>query len=153
MMWWLKWETFQHQMTNRALPYISWCSAHSKDGKRYMIRISAHYLLSKHNNTPKALRCLVLFTDNCEAILQSDVLKDVGHLRRWHCQHCHVWQCWQSPNGKCPALSSGLSYCLYCWHAETTVPEEETERHLTPGENWGNNSHFTQTFSRTQPSD
>lgn len=78
-------------MTNRALPYISWCSTHSKDGKRYMIRISAHYLLSKHNNTPKTLRCLVLFTDNCEAILQSDVLKDVGHLRRWHCQHCHMW--------------------------------------------------------------
>lgn len=46
LMWWLKWEIFQHQMTNRALPYISRCS-------------------------------------------ESNVLKDIGHLRNWHCQHCH----------------------------------------------------------------
>lgn len=54
-----------------------------------MMKTSAHYLLSKHNNDPKALRCLAPFTDDCKAILQSDVLKDVGHLRNGHCQHCH----------------------------------------------------------------
>lgn len=54
-----------------------------------MMRINAHYLLSKHSNNPKALRCLAFFTDDCKAILQSHVLKDVGHLRNWHCQHPH----------------------------------------------------------------
>lgn len=50
---------------------------------------SAHCLFSKHSNDTKALRCLAPFTDDCKAILQSDVLKDVGHLRNGHCQHCH----------------------------------------------------------------
>lgn len=85
------------------------------------MKISAHYLLSKHNNDPKALRCLAPFTDDRKAFLQSDVLKDVGLL---------IWETGtvstvtEETRVSCTQFRTVLLIILL---AQTSVPEEETE--------------------------